>query len=71
MDEIVVKFKSRNSENEMDLKSTRQEEGLNQNDSEFRSYLNTNLSEHSGLTEKTSRAINSEISSQMSSYFRK
>ena len=50
----------------MDLRSTRQEEGLNHNNSEFRSYLNTNLSEHSGLTEETSRAINAEISSQMS-----
>ena len=56
----------RNCENEMDLRSTRQEEGLNQNDTEFRSYLNTNFSENSGLTEETSRAINLENSPEMS-----
>ena len=32
----------------------------------FKSLLNTNLSENSGITAATSRAINSEISSQMS-----
>ena len=55
-----------NSDNEMDERLNRQEKGLNQNDIEFRSYLNTNLSENSGLTVETSRAITSEISSQMS-----
>ena len=54
-----------NSDNEMDERLNRQEKGLNQNDSEFRSYLNTNLSENSGLTVETSRANTSEISSQM------
>ena len=54
------------SENEMDLKSNRQDERLNQNDGDYRSYLNTYLSENSGLTVETSRAISSEISSQMS-----
>ena len=56
----------RNCENEMDLKSTRQEEIMNQNDSEFRSDLNTNISENSELTEENSKAINSQTSSQMS-----
>ena len=55
-----------NSENEMNSRLNRQERELNQNDNEFRSYLNTNLCENSGLTIKTSRAISSEISSQMS-----
>ena len=35
-------------------------------DEKFRSYLNTYLRENSGLTVKTSRAINCEISSQVS-----
>ena len=55
-----------NSENEMDSRLSRQEKELNQNDKEFMSYLNTDLSENSGLTVKTSRAISSEISSQLS-----
>ena len=55
-----------NSENEMNMRATRQEEELNQNDSEFVSDLNALFSENSCLTEETSRAINSEISSQMS-----
>ena len=55
-----------NSENEMDLKSKKQDQGLNQNDSEFRSYLNTNHSKIIGLTEDTSRTMNSGISSQVS-----
>ena len=33
---------------------------------DYRSYLNTNISEKSGLTVETSRAISSEVSSQMS-----
>ena len=52
--------------NNIDLRSNRQEGELNQNDSEFGSYLNTNLSEICGLTVQTSRALSSEISSQMS-----
>ena len=56
----------KNCENEMDVWSNRQHQGLKQDHSEFRSYLNINLCENSGLTEKTSRAINSEISSQVS-----
>ena len=50
-----------NSEIEIDLRSNRQDERLNQNDSEYRFYLNTNLSENSGLTV--------EVSSQMSRKF--
>ena len=55
-----------NSENEIDSRLIEQEREMNQNDNEFRSYLNTNLSENSGLTVETSRAISSEISSQRS-----
>ena len=43
-------------------------EGFNQNENDYRSYMNTNLSEKN-LTVETSRAINSEISSQMSEKF--
>ena len=65
----VCEVQEGNSENEMNLRSTRQEEELNQNDSDFVSDLNTLFSENSCLTEETSRAINSEISSQMSRNF--
>ena len=42
-------------------------EGIpNQVENDYRTYLNTNLSENSCLTVETSRAISSEISSQMS-----
>ena len=58
-----------NDEGEIDLRSTRHEENANQNESDYRSYLNTNLSENSCLTVETSRAISSEISSQMSRKF--
>ena len=44
----------------------RQDQEVVHNDEEFRSYLNTNLSKNIGLTVETSRAINSEISSQVS-----
>ena len=54
------RVQERDSENEMDLRSTRQKGRMNQNYSEFRSFLNTNFSETSGLTEETIRAINSE-----------
>ena len=55
-----------NSDNEMDEKLNRHERRSNQNGGEFRSYLNTNLSQNSGLTVATSRATSSEISSEMS-----
>ena len=42
---------------------------MNQIDSDYRSYLNTNLSENSSLTVETSRAISSEVSSQVSRKF--
>ena len=58
-----------NDEGEIDLRSTRHEENANQNESDSRSYLNTNLSENSCLTVETRRAISSEISSQMSRKF--
>ena len=45
-------------------RSDRREEGFNQNENDYRSYLNTNLSENC-LTVETSRAISSEISSQI------
>ena len=57
---------NRGSENEMDLESNRREEDSNHNGKDYRSYLNTNISEKGGLTVETSRAISSEISSQMS-----
>ena len=56
----------KNSENEMDLRSSRQDQELNHNDGVFRSYLNNYLSENSSLTLEIGRAINSEISSQVS-----
>ena len=51
-----------NDENEVESQSNRQDQELVHNDEEFRSYLNSNLSEISGLIVETSRAINSEIS---------
>ena len=61
-----IEMQEGNSDNEMDERLNRRKRRLNQNDSEFRSYLNTNLDENSGLTVETSRAISSEVSSQMS-----
>ena len=58
-----------NNENQIDQRSDRREEGLNQNENDYRSYLNTNLSENSCLTVETSMAISSEIWSQMSKQF--
>ena len=55
-----------NDEGEMASGSIRREESANQNENDYRSYLNTNLSENSCLTVETSKAISSEISSQMS-----
>ena len=37
-----------NSENEVDLRSNRQDQVINHENGEFRSYLNTDLSEKSG-----------------------
>ena len=60
-----------NDGGEIDLRSTRHEENANQNENNYRSYLNTNLSENSYLTVETSRAISSEISSHLSRKFEK
>ena len=54
------------SENEIDLESNRRKDSSNHNENDYRSYLNTNNSEISGMTVETSRAISSEISSQKS-----
>ena len=54
------------TEGEIDLESQRRQIGTAPVDSNYRSLLNTNLSENSEITIETSRAINSEISSQMS-----
>ena len=62
-------IQDRTSENEIDSESNRQEGGSNQNENNYRSYLNTNLSGNSCLTIETSKAISSEISSQMSRKF--
>ena len=57
---------NRASENEIDLESNRREDSSNLNENDYRSYLNTHISENSGMTVETNRAISSEISSQMS-----
>ena len=49
--------------------SDRREEGLNQNEIDYRSCLNTKPSENSCLTVQTSGAISSETSTQMSKKF--
>ena len=59
----------RTSENEIDSESNRREGSSNQNENNYRSYLNTNLIENSCLTVETSKAISSEISSQISRKF--
>ena len=51
---------------EIDPESGRRQQDLDQNESNYRSLLNTNLSEKSEITVETSRMISSEISSQMS-----
>ena len=58
--------RDRASENEIELESNRREESSNHNENDYRSHLNTNISENSGMTVETSRAISSEISSQKS-----
>ena len=54
------------SDREIDLESEGQQKDANPLERNFRSLLNTNLSENSEFTAETSRAINSEISPQMS-----
>ena len=44
-----------NNENEIDLRSNRRGESLIQNENDYRSYLNTNLSENSCSTVETRR----------------
>ena len=51
---------------EIDPESNRRQQGIDQKESNYRSLLNTNLSENSEITVETSRAISSEISAQMS-----
>ena len=51
---------------EIDPESRRRQQALDHNEGNYRSILNTNLSENSEITAETSRMINSEISSQMS-----
>ena len=58
-----------NDESEIDPRSIGREESSNQNENDYRSYLNANPSENSCLTVETSRAISSEISTQMSRKF--
>ena len=55
-----------NDEGETASGSIRREERPNQNENDYRSYLNTNLSENTCLAVKTSKTVTSEISSQMS-----
>ena len=50
-----------NSINGFDSRLSRQEREWNRKDSGFRSYLNIDLSENSGLTVETSRKISSEF----------
>ena len=49
-----------NNEKDIDLRSKRRGESLNQNENDYRSYLKTYRSENSCLTVETSRVINSE-----------
>ena len=51
---------------EIDPESRRRQRDSDQNEGNYRSLLNTNLSENREITAETSRMINSEISSQMS-----
>ena len=51
---------------EIDPESRRLQQDLDGNEGNYRSLLNTNLSENSEITVETSRMINSEFSSQMS-----
>ena len=54
-------------EGDIDLGSEGRQRNTVPVESNYRSLLNTNLSENSEITIETSRAINSEISSQISS----
>ena len=51
---------------EIDPESRRRQQDIDHNEGNYRSLLNTNLSENSETTAETSRMITSEISSQMS-----
>ena len=55
-----------NSEIDLDLESGRQQQSTSRTDNNFRSLLNTNLSENSEITTETNGMIIAEISSQMS-----
>ena len=61
-------FRSENNENTLDQRSN-EREGQDRNVEDYQTFLNNNPSENSCLTIKTSRAISSEISSQMSRKF--
>ena len=61
-------FRSENNENTVDQGSN-EREGQDQNVDDYQTFLNNNPSESSCLTIETSRAISSEISSQMSRKF--
>ena len=58
-------FRSENNENTLDQRSN-ERENQDRNVDEYETFLNNNPSENSCLTIETSRAISSEISSQMS-----
>ena len=58
-------FRSENNENTLDQRSN-EREGQDRNVEDYQTFLNNNPSENSCLTIETSRAISSEISSQMS-----
>ena len=61
-------FRSENNENTLDQRSN-ERESQERNVDEYQTFLNNNPSENSCLTIETSRAISSEISSQMSRKF--
>ena len=61
-------FRSENNENILDQRSN-EREGQDRNVEDYQTFLNNNPSENSCLTVETSRAISSEISSQMSRKF--
>ena len=61
-------FRSENNENTLDQRSNKRE-GQDRNVEDYQTFLNNNPSENSCLTIETSRAISSEISSQMSRKF--
>ena len=54
------------SEADLDLESGRRQQSTSHTETNFRSLLNTNISENSEITAETNRLINSETSSQMS-----